>query len=137
MIDFDSFPLKRNDNLGSWVDLSEREQNVCIASGIVPLDYPEHVAKDWPELLSIVERRVKPERQRSKDALGVKFGGGSAPTRRALCDCLATRLPPVLVARFAAIGGLRLQTGMIYADSIVLFTFSKFASFAMSSVSNS
>ena len=36
VIDFDSFPLKRDNNLGSWLDLSERQKNLCITSGTVP-----------------------------------------------------------------------------------------------------
>ena len=33
----------------------------------MPLDYPAPVARDWPDLLKIVEERVRPERQRLGD----------------------------------------------------------------------
>ena len=35
-----------------------------LREGIVPSDYPEPVAADWPDLLKIVEERVKPERMK-------------------------------------------------------------------------
>ena len=35
-----------------------------LRKAIVPLDYPEPVAADWPDLLRIVEERVKPERMK-------------------------------------------------------------------------
>src|ERR1700693_5445901 len=35
-----------------------------VRNGIVPLDYPEPVAADWPDLLAIVERFVKPQRDK-------------------------------------------------------------------------
>jgi len=43
-----------------------RERAACRARGLVPLDYPDSVAADWPELLEIVERLVKPERHSKK-----------------------------------------------------------------------
>ena len=33
-----------------------------LRTGIVPIDYPEPVAADWPDLLRIVKERVKPSR---------------------------------------------------------------------------
>jgi hypothetical protein len=44
--------------------LNSDEQLACIRRGIVPLDYPEPVAADWPELLEIVEKFVKPQRDK-------------------------------------------------------------------------
>ena len=38
-----------------------------LRKGSVPLDYPAPVARDWPDLLKIVEERVRPERQRLGD----------------------------------------------------------------------
>lgn len=32
-----------------------------LRSGIVPVDYPEPVAADWPGLLRTIEQKVKPE----------------------------------------------------------------------------
>ncbi len=69
-IDFNDFPLRREAGPKSWEAMGERERAMCRRTGLVPLDYPEPVAADWPDLLAIVERLVKPERDSQKrDAL--------------------------------------------------------------------
>ena len=65
VIDFRDYPLRREDIGETWEDaLSERRRELR-RRAIVPLDYPEPVAADWPELLAIVEARVKPNRMAS------------------------------------------------------------------------
>ena len=44
--------------------MSEPELVECRVSGIVPADYPDEVASDWPDLLEIIERRVLPDRRK-------------------------------------------------------------------------
>jgi len=44
-----------------------------LRTGIVPLDYPVPVAADWPELLAIVEEKVKPEHLAQKDKFGQEY----------------------------------------------------------------
>lgn len=61
-IDFGDMPLKRESGLPLWTSMNARDRDLTRRSGIVPLDYPEAVAQDWPDLLEIVERRVKPAR---------------------------------------------------------------------------
>lgn len=67
-IDFNDFPLRREKMARSWAEMDERERAKCRTLGIVPEDYPESVATDWPDLLEIVERLVKPERATNKEA---------------------------------------------------------------------
>ena len=59
VINFHDWPLRREDNGESWEDAEEGERKEWRRQGIVPLDYPDPVAADWPELLAIIERRVK------------------------------------------------------------------------------
>jgi hypothetical protein len=62
VISFEEFPLRRQ-NLGrSWAGADVLTRRDWLRSGIVPLDYQGPVAADWPDLLAIVEQRVKPER---------------------------------------------------------------------------
>ncbi len=69
-IDFNDFPLRREVMDKAWVDMNEAERVACRRSGIVPADYPDPVAADWPDLLELVERLVKPDRDPQKrDAL--------------------------------------------------------------------
>lgn len=61
VINFFDWPLAR-DAQGSWKALSKQERDRLLESYHVPSDYPGHVASDFPELLKIVEQKVKPER---------------------------------------------------------------------------
>jgi hypothetical protein len=67
VIDFEDFPLCRDSSLPSWVHISKSQQEELIRNGMVPSDYSLPVASDWPDLVNIVEARVKPERLRSKN----------------------------------------------------------------------
>ena len=70
VMNFEDFPLRREDFGVYWCKASDREKNEWLRKGIVPLDYPESVAADWPDLISIVEKKVKPERDvQKRDAL--------------------------------------------------------------------
>ena len=64
VINFWNYPMRRADLGNGWHDAEEEERTKWLRDGIVPLDYPQPVAADWPELLSIVEQRVKPDRDR-------------------------------------------------------------------------
>ncbi|MGA2738554.1 MAG: DNA methyltransferase [Bryobacteraceae bacterium] len=60
-INFEDFPLRRISS-ESWIAADEAKRKLWLRSGMVPLDYPGPVAADWPDLLRIVEEKVKPER---------------------------------------------------------------------------
>ena len=62
VINFRDWPLRREDVGESWADADEKRRRELRRQPIVPHDYPEPVAADWPDLLAIVEERVKPER---------------------------------------------------------------------------
>ena len=62
VINFHDWPLRRADLGATWRDADAGRRQDWRRDGIVPLDYPGSVAADWPELLDIVEKRVKPER---------------------------------------------------------------------------
>jgi hypothetical protein len=70
VINFEDFPLERKESGHSWFELTEETQRQQLRGGLVAPDYPGPVAKDWPDLLAIVEAKVKPERALQKrDAL--------------------------------------------------------------------
>lgn len=62
VIDFADFPLRRESSSKEWKSMGPAEKEAVLSNGIVPGDYPDSVAADWPDLIEIVERRVKPER---------------------------------------------------------------------------
>jgi hypothetical protein len=64
VINFKDFPLRREHRGELWANASEKRRKEWLREGVVPLDYRSPVAADWPDLLAVVESRVKPERDR-------------------------------------------------------------------------
>ena len=62
VINFQNFPLRRAGLGSTWSDADAKQRLAWLRNGIVPLDYRDPVAADWPELLEIVETRVRPAR---------------------------------------------------------------------------
>ncbi len=73
VIDFSDFPLQREELGFAWTEASDEQRAECLHRGIVPSDYPDPVAADWPDLLPIVEERVKPERAAQGDEGGKRL----------------------------------------------------------------
>ena len=106
------------------------------ATGDLPSDNPGPVAADWPELLAIVEERVKPER--------AKLGDNGDARRRKEKWWLWGRYTPAL---FAATAGLTrvlaisrvsehtslafLESGTIFSDRLIVFPFEASAAFCV------
>ncbi|MEP7006544.1 MAG: DNA methyltransferase [Sphingomonas bacterium] len=65
IIDFADFPRDR-EQTGSWSAWSSESRVKALREGSVTKDYPGGVAADWPDLLEIVRRRVKPVRDADK-----------------------------------------------------------------------
>ncbi len=73
VINFRDWPLRRADHepaaapdtASAWSDASDAQHEAWRRSGAAPPDYSGPVAADWPELLAIVEERVRPERERN------------------------------------------------------------------------
>ena len=73
VINFRSYPLKRIDLGESWIDASAEQRRLWLSDGIVPEDYPDPVAYDWPDLIEIVKQKVLPTRQHlTTNAIGRK-----------------------------------------------------------------
>ena len=136
VINFRDYPLRR-ENLGEpWVGADDRRHREWLRRGIVPLDYPEPVAADWPDLLEILKEKVKPERS--------KLGDNGDARRRKEKWWLWGRYTPAL---FAAIAGVErvlaisrvgqqaalafLPVGVVYAESTIIFPFSDHAAFSI------
>ena len=134
VINFRDWPLRREDIGESWADADEERRRELRRQPIVPHDYPEPVAADWPDLLAIVEERVKPER--------MKLGDNGDAKRRKEKYWLWGRYTPSL---FAATAGLErvlavsrvgqqaafvfLPKDMVYAESMIIFPFTAHSAF--------
>jgi N-6 DNA Methylase len=62
VINFENFPLERISLQPSWAKANDEQRKSWLRLHRVPLDYPLPVASDWPDLLQIVVRKVKPDR---------------------------------------------------------------------------
>ena len=67
VINFRNYPLRREKLDERWWEADEDRRREWLRTGIVPLDYPEPVAADWPGLLEIVAAKVKLERLAQND----------------------------------------------------------------------
>ena len=72
VINFNDWPLNRS-GVGCWLTADHQQQKAWLREGIVPADYPKPVAADYPDLLAIVDERVKPERTRKNEEGGYQL----------------------------------------------------------------
>ena len=136
-IDFFDRPLRRDSSLKSWFlnegsEACDKRRREWLRDGIVPGDYPDEVAEDWPDLIEIVRRRVKPERDPQKrDALRVRWWQ-YAEKRPGLYRAIAS-LGRVLAINCGAtpqVSFALIEAPMVYANTLDIFAFADFASFA-------
>ena len=120
----------------SWATATNEQRRVWLQSGRVPRDYPEPVARDWEDLLGIVESRVRPER--------AKLGDNGDARRRREKWWLWGRYTPGF---FRSIVGLQrvlaisrvgehaafafLPAGMAFSEQLIVFPFSIHAAFCV------
>ena len=122
VIDFGDFPLGRRTMMTLWRDMSPRERTECRATGFVPDDYPEPVAEDWPDLLEIVRRLVKPVRDKDNREVYRRFWWQFCEKRVGLRAATAGLNQVLLLSRVSAYLGLAVSsTGKVFAESTVVF----------------
>lgn len=132
-IDFEAFPRERKSDLGSWKLASEKQRREWLARYVVPNDYPLPVAGDWPELLQILERRVRPIRLTQASTVN--------PDRWWMHARPATKLKAatsdfenVLVINCGAtpqFGVARMKANLIFAHTLTVFAFANLAPFSI------
>ena len=124
------YPPHREDIGKSWVDADEKRKRELRRQPIVPHDYPEPVAADWPELLAIVEERVKPERDgQNRKALRERWWhyAEKRPGLYATVAGLERVLAVSRVGQQAAF--VFLPKDMVYAESMIIFPFTTHSAF--------
>lgn len=131
-IDFEDFPLRRDPRLKPWHQMERKERDAALRTGVVPGDYPRCVAADWPDLLEIVERRVKPDRRDQKrDNLRNRWWR-YAEHRPGLLSAIG-HLDWVPVTNCAATPHLApafVPADQVFANTLAVFAYSNLAPFA-------
>jgi hypothetical protein len=131
VINFGDFPLRREVGAKTWLESTDRERDQYLRSGIVPSDYVEPVAADWPDLLEIVEHRAKPQRLKQKDKTGKQEWWRFLRRRDALYSAIAPLEHVLLTPRvssspnFAAV-----PNGVVFNEKTIVFSFSSLGPFA-------
>lgn len=125
VIDFEDFPLRRDPSLTSWAGASKAQRIAWLREGTVPADYNGPVAADWPDLLAIVETRVKPERDKVKREARRRRWWRFGDRQPGLYEKIRG-LPRVLgLCRVSPqFGVTALPTNIVYADSCDIFALS-------------
>jgi len=133
IINFHGYPLRRDpDSEGSWSEADQTLQKQWLREGVVPHDYPMPVADDWPDLLEIVENRVKPDRIGLKDKTLRERWWRFARTRPELhsaIEGLDRVLAISAVGQHASFGFL--STGMVYAHRLIIFPLESYSTFCV------
>jgi hypothetical protein len=131
-IDFFDRPLGRRSDLRSWKQMTASEQAECLTSGLVPVDYPDEVAEDWPDLLEIIRRMVKPERDVQKRKALRERWWQYADKRPGLYNAIRA-LPSVLVTGAAAVMHhmvASLPSNLVFSHKTIVFALATRSSFA-------
>ena len=104
--------------MASWAGATDAERRRWLQRGIVPSDYPAPVAADWPDILHIVEVRMK----------GTRAGHSTAPwwqferLRPELYTTIAGLTRVLAISRIGNAFALTfLPTGKVYNEKTVIF----------------
>ena len=123
VIDFEDFPLRRDAGLAPWAEASEKTRTEMQRTGIVPADYTDPVAADWPDLLEIVERMVKPERDKQKRESNRDRWWIYGENRPGLMNALSGMEDVLVLSRVSPnLAIAKVPANTVFADSCVVFT---------------
>jgi hypothetical protein len=132
VIDFADFPLRRESSFKSWFDCSEERRRRGLREGVVPSDYPDPVAEDWPDLLAVVRRLVKPSRdkeaRKARRERWWRFGDRQPGLYRAISE-----MDQVLAINCGACPHMAvasINARCVFANTLDVIAFSNIAPFA-------
>ena len=132
VINFRDYPLRREDLGEAWVGADDNRRREWLRGGIVPLDYPDPVAADWPDLLAIVEERVKAERMKVNRKIRRDYWWRFGDRQPSLYRAIAGLERVLAVSRVGQHGAMAfMPAGMVYSESTVVFPFSSHAAFCI------
>ena len=129
------YPLHREDVGESWAEADDERRRELRRQPVVPHDYPEPVAADWPELLAIVEERVKPQRdalpqKNSINRDAAKYWWRFLAYRQGLHAAIADLNQVLSISRYGQnVAFTFLSAESVHSDSVIVFPFDTHAAF--------
>ena len=132
VINFRDYPLRRDDLGDLWKHADSDQRRDWLREGIVPLDYPEPVAADWPKLLAIIEERAKPDRDAQKRMALRERWWQYAEKRPGLYTTISGLDRLLAISRIGNAFALTfLPAGKVYNEKTVVFPFVRTAQFSI------
>jgi hypothetical protein len=123
VINFENFPLERQELSESWASADHKQREAWLRQGIVPLDYSDPVAADWPDLIEIVRRRVKPDRDTDNRELYRRNWWRYGERRPGLVEQLAKTETVFVICRVSKhLSVARLNANVVPSDSLTVIT---------------
>ena len=136
VINFGHMPLWRSELGKLWRVADDEQRRAWLREGVVPIDYPDPVAADWPDLLKIVEERVKPERLKAAQKSKSSYAKRAAVWWQLYHQAHALNAAIVQLDRVLAISRVGQQAafaflpvGTVFAETLVIFPFNTHAAF--------
>jgi hypothetical protein len=132
VINFEDFPLRRGDVGGSWASADDEMREVWLQAGVVPMDYPEPVAEDWPHLLDIVRQKVRPARLTDNRESYRKYWWKYAEKRVDLYSSVR-KLERTLAINCGATPHMSfcfLSSNLVFANTLAIVSLDSFAAFS-------
>ncbi|MEZ4862547.1 MAG: type IIL restriction-modification enzyme MmeI [Caldilineaceae bacterium] len=122
IINFFNWPRERTAP-GSWSQASEKQQHIWLQSGVVPKDYPDYVAADYPDCYSIIQARVYPER-RTKEGSYARLWWQYGRRQERLYEAMVPLERVLVVARVSkTVAFVLVPKGWIYNEKVVAFAY--------------
>ena len=133
VINFRDWPLRRDEIGQTWKNADVRRRIDLRRQPVVPIDYPDPVAADWPDLLDIVRNKVKPQRLSQNDKVGQRYWWQFLRTRPDLNSSIVGK-QRVLAINCGATphhAFALLPARMVFAHSLAVFSLDTYAAFCI------
>jgi Eco57I restriction-modification methylase/restriction-modification enzyme MmeI-like protein len=131
IINFRDWPLRRG-NVGSWENATDEARKEWLHDGIVPTDYTEPVASDFPDLLNILEDKVKPIRLKDNRENYRRLWWQYAERRPTLVRKLQQLDRVLAISRVTHVFAFTfLSAKMVHGESLVLTLSDKYSLFCV------
>ena len=126
VINFFDWPLNRAAE-GSWESADEKQRKAWLRKGVVPKDYHDSVAADYPDCLSILEKKVKPERENNNRKVYRDLWWKYAEKRPKLYKKISDKDQMFAISRVSKYFSFSiLPTNIVASEGVVIITLSSF-----------
>ena len=132
VINFQDYPLRREDLGETWQGADVAQRREWHRKAIVPLDYPEPVAMDWPDLVKVLEHKVKPGRMKDNRASYRRYWWKYAEKRVELYAAIAGLERVLATPQTSNVQAMVfLPPHLVFAQTLIAFALHTYCAFAV------